>query len=240
MRKEIETLIFSKNRACQLELLLRSLNIPAVVLYTCDSEFERGYEKLIGMYPEVEFILQTDFKIQVMDFVRRGEYVLFLTDDDVMVEDFVEFDGFGDDVVSMSLALHPRFGNKWEWKEHHGSKWLVRLWGYPMSIGSCIFKSKDILPIIENDDVPNPNHLERILNANIPDKPFMMCADAMKIVNNAANQVQTEFHCNVSGVTAEELEELFLNGGRISLEDIKEKAKVAKSYRLVTEYKYEN
>ena len=65
------TLIFSKNRACQLELLLRSLNMPVSVLYTFDPEFAAGYLKLIKMYPQVNFIKQTNFKSQLIKFVKK-------------------------------------------------------------------------------------------------------------------------------------------------------------------------
>src|SRR3989344_6927504 len=88
MRSEISTIIFSKNRACQLELLLRSLNMPATVIYTYDQDFKTGYDKLIGMYPEVEFVWETDFKKQVIE--NLGEYTLFLVDDDVMIAPFEE------------------------------------------------------------------------------------------------------------------------------------------------------
>jgi hypothetical protein len=113
MCSEITTIIFSKNRACQLELLLRTLNLQSKVIYTYDEEFKSGYDKLILMYPNVEFILQTNFKQQVIE--NLGKYTLFLVDDDIMIESFDEncreFQEFKNDqnIICLSLRLTPYY-----------------------------------------------------------------------------------------------------------------------------------
>ena len=240
------TIIFSKNRACQLELLLRSLSIPSHVLYTYEPGFKAGYEKLIKMYPKVDFIKQTDFKRQLTEVVKHSDYILFLTDDDVMIAPFSEncpeFREFKDnrDVVSLSLGLSPKVaGKKWQWKDYRGN-YRLRMWGYPMSVDSCIFRAEDILPTIEANDITNPNQLETQLNLNIPNRPLMMCFTTPRIVNNSVNQVQTNFPAHTYGITTHELEEKFLKGERLSLEDIKQKAKDAKYYRIKEAYEYES
>ncbi len=243
---EINTIVFSKNRACQLELLLRSLSIPASVLYTYDPEFKKGYSTVIKMHPKFNFVKQDNFKLQLIKFVKESDYVLFLTDDDVMIEpfnqDFEEIKEFIKDtnVASLSLALSSKVaGKKWEWNKYRGN-YRLRMYGYPMSVDSCIFRSLDILPVIKKYDITNPNYLETYLNQNIPNRPKMMCFDTPKIINNSVNQVQSDFPAHTFGISTHELEKRFLKGERLSLEDIKEKAKTAKYYRLKEEYRYES
>lgn len=89
----ISTIIFSKNRACQLDLLLRSMeeNFNHVstnvrVLYTAtNSEFEMGYSKLIDKFPNVIWDEEADFERDTrwaLD--RASEYVCFFVDDNIV------------------------------------------------------------------------------------------------------------------------------------------------------------
>lgn len=248
MSSEIKTVIFSKNRACQLEVLLRSLNMPATVIYTYDPVFKSGYDKLIGIYPKVNFVLEFDFKKQVIE--NLGEYTLFLVDDDVMIKPFdencPELEEFktNQDIVGLSLRLAPYYedapkfqNNTWSWRG------LKHDWGYPMSVSAHIFRKQDILPIIVNGVFNTPNDLEVLLRKNPPNKPIMMCMDRPSIINVPANQVQTKYRQNRfknMGIPAEGINEKFLSGLRISLEDIVEKARYSKSCFLMIDYKYEN
>ena len=241
----LTSLIFSKNRACQLELLLRSLTIPASVLYTYDPAFEAGYKKLLNMYPKVKFIKQTNFKSQLIKVIKGSKYILFLPDDDVMIEPFSEdspeFREFRKDkeVATLSLGLSAGVaGKKWKWKQYRDN-YRLRMWGYPVSVDSCIFRKEDILPTIQSHDISNLNYLETYLNLNMPDRPFMMCFDAPRIINNSVNQVQKDFPSRTSGPSPEELEKRFLNGERLSLEDIKQKANNISHYRIKVPYAYE-
>ena len=242
----LTTLIFSKNRACQLELLLRSLAFSPTVLYTHTPKFRLGYQKLIKMYPKVRFIKQTNFKSQLTKIVKNSDYLLFLTDDDVLTAPFKqncpEFKEFkkNKEVLSLSLGLSSRVaGKKWEWQKYRGN-YRLRMWGYPMSVDSCIFRKEDILPPILANKMSNPNYLETVLNQNIPNRKLMMCLTSPIIINNSVNQVQHDFPAHTLGVSPEELEERFLKGERLSLEDIKEKAQNARSYRMKEAYKYES
>ena len=243
---DLKTIIFSKNRACQLELLLRSLTIPVTVLYTYDPQFKAGYEKVISMYPKATFVKQTNFKSQLIKFVNSCDYILFLTDDDATIKPLniinsPEFKEFTKDlqVASLSLGLSSSVaGKKWCWQDYRGN-YRLRMWGYPMSVDSCIFRTADILPTLKAHQIKNLNYVETELNLNIPDRPLMMCFNTPKIVNNSVNQVQTDFPAHNSGPSPEELEERFLKGERLSLEDIKKKAKNIQHYRIKEAYKFE-
>jgi|SRR3989344_6961277 len=252
MSSEITTIIFSKNRACQLELLLRSLNMPATVLYTYDPAFGSGYDKLIKMYPDVRFVFETAFKAQMVEYMGKysGEYVMFLVDDDVMIEPFKEYDPLfeefkkNQDIICLSLRLAPHYqgapafkNNTWEWRG------LKHDWGYPMSVSANIFRKRDILPTMSSGSFDMPNDLEVLLRKNPPRKPLMICADKPNIINVPANLVQTKYRPNRfknMGIPVEDINKKFLSGFRISLEDIVGKARSSKNCFLVTDYKYEN
>ena len=248
MRSEITTIIFSKNRACQLELLLRGLTLPATVLYTYDPEFKAGYEKLMGMYPDIKFVFEKSFKEKLLELLNSaGEYVMFLVDDDIMLdlftEDCPEFAEFkrNQDILCLSLRTAPYYkgapiivNNTWRWE---GAKWS---WGYPMSASSHVFRKKDILPILSGKDavldIPNDIEIELIALKTLG-KSLMMCFDKPKFISNLANQVQSKFGFRNLHIPVEELEKRFLEGGRLSLPYMKQCA--GKSRRVLMEAAYE-
>jgi hypothetical protein len=83
---ENQLIIFSKNRACQLHLLLESIEknsnnifdaIFIIFTYTNKDYFE-GYNKLILRFPNVSFIVEDDFYNNTMDRVNvEFEYTTF-------------------------------------------------------------------------------------------------------------------------------------------------------------------
>ena len=68
----IDTIIFSLDRALQLELLLRSIKIYdvsktlfiSIIYSSTDSDFETSYNELISNYPEYNWIKETKRKKQ--------------------------------------------------------------------------------------------------------------------------------------------------------------------------------
>lgn len=245
MLTEITTIIFSKNRACQLELLLRNFNMPAIVIYTYDPDFKLGYEKLIGMYPAIKFIKQTNFKEQVLE--NLGEYTMFEVDDTIMIDhydqgcsEFVELKT-NPDILCLSLRMAPDYrgapamdGNKWVWRG------LKHSWGYPMSASSTIFRKEDIVHTIEKSTLMEiPNDLEIALRRNPPNRPLMLCFDKPKLITNEANNVQTKYPTPNFGVDVRVLEQRFLGGERLSLEHIKTEALKAKWCFMRMDYKWE-
>lgn len=245
MRPEITTIIFSKNRACQLELLLRSMNISSTVIYTYENGFEAGYKKLIEMYPNVNFIHEKVFKDQLIQ--NLGEYTMFECDDDIMINSFEEncpeFVKFKNtpEILSLSLRLSPKYSgapvmlnNTWVWNG------LKHSWGYPMSATSHIFRKEDILPILVNSNIMIPNHIEVALRKTPPNKSLMLCFDSPKFINNLANQVQTQYVSNkLANIPIRELEQRFVDGERLSLDYIKEQAEKSKDCFLKIDYEWE-
>jgi len=121
--------IFSKNRACQLELLLRSMmdkfynkmeDPRVVVIYTHDDGFSDGYNKVIDAHRDhVHFVNE---KTSAQPFNRMvylfglndsHKYSMFLVDDDVFINsvsvDEKKLDAIfnNSDVVCHSLRMNP-------------------------------------------------------------------------------------------------------------------------------------
>ncbi len=105
----ITGLIFSKNRAMQLDCVLKSFflhcidskNIDLKVLYTTsDQVHEAQYKQISGSYRNVEFVKESEFKKDLLMLVASCDYILFLVDDNIFVCDF-----FLNDAVK-SLAIH--------------------------------------------------------------------------------------------------------------------------------------
>ena len=90
-----DILIWSKNRATQLELCLRSIKAkfkPAhkiIVQYTYDNnEYKKAYDIVSKKYPNVIFIKEDDFRNTLVKLINtfENEYCMFFTDDDVFVK----------------------------------------------------------------------------------------------------------------------------------------------------------
>ncbi len=90
----MDCLIWSKNRACQLDLLLRSIqiNFPILknihILYiSSNSLFRNGYKKLINKFPYVVFHKEKSFKQDNINIFNNfsSNYSLNFVDDDVLI-----------------------------------------------------------------------------------------------------------------------------------------------------------
>ena len=123
--QKLHFIIFSKNRACQLDLLLRSIEtffysleeIGISVLYTTtDIDFELGYEKLKTKFNWVEFHKEHreagSFKIQLLRLVQSNvPYLAFLVDDNFFKNNFALQDPVfqifenRNDILCLSLRL---------------------------------------------------------------------------------------------------------------------------------------
>ena len=107
---------------------------------------------------------------------------------------------------------------RWNWRNAGGD------WGYPMSVDGHIFRYDDIFPLVQQIEFENPNTFESKLDQNrINTRPLMTCYAESVVVNLPVNRVQNEYNNRVGekyGVSAEELNESFLAGKRVSLASI--------------------
>ncbi len=253
----LTVLIFSKNRACQLELLLRSLDIKVKqksvrVLYTCDPEYQAAYEKLKKLYPDVVFMPESDFRRQVIESIT-DDYLLFETDDDVMIdsfsEDCPEFRKFesNEDIMCLNLRMSrnydydflkdrqvsiPEFDDgTWEWRKYRHD------WGYPWNTSAHIFRKKDLLPVLETSEFSSPHSLEFSMR-RWQDKPLMIGFEKAKFIDIPVNAVSQNNQRIGNVVSTDFLNDKFMEGYRLALEPVIEAAKTTRSYFMPLDYEW--
>jgi|GEM_PF-1561645 len=188
-------LIFSKDRAMQLDATLRSFQshckdpeiIRLKVLYTTSSSVHQSqYNFLTKEYPSVDFVRENNFKNNLLSLLPFYKYVLFLVDDNIFVRDF----SLSDIMQSVeqnpqSLGFSLRLGRNTSYcyplnKEQCipdfqtvSHKVLKYNWataecdfGYPLEVSSSVYRLKDILPFIASLQFSNPNTLEAMMDNN--------------------------------------------------------------------------
>lgn len=247
----INIIVFSRDRACQLELFLRSMKLyfnefaqyRINVLYTYSNDkFREGYEKLFKIHSDknINYIKEIqNFKNHVILLLNpENPYTIFFVDDIIFKNPFTleskqfKLFTYKDEILTLSLRLHPNLtycyaarhrmdppnfesNNSYKWQGQSGD------YGYPMSLDGHFFRTKEISAITKVITFNNPNSYESILAGYPLNRPKMICFDESIIVNNPINKVQN-FNNNVHGnVTALFLNDKFLEGNIIDLEDFK-------------------
>ncbi len=216
------------------------------VIYTySNNEFEQGYEKLIEQFPEIKWIREVEFRNQTLNAIENSlfDYTCFFTDDDIIykkVEESEMVSKLEEDndtfCFSMRLGLNtnkcytmrcdnvimPDYEDekfiKWNWTVHYMD------FGYPLSVDGHIFRTKEIYKLSKKVMFQNPNTFEAALQmfSNYPRKTMWSYKES-RLVNSPSNVVQNvfpnregEFH----GISPKELNDEFLSGKQISLNDI--------------------
>lgn len=86
--------IFSKDRACQLDLLLRSIEDnfkeypPVTILYMATtSSHEEGYKKVIGMHPKYDWRKEVHFYNDTQEIFKgfKNEFMVNFVDDEIVI-----------------------------------------------------------------------------------------------------------------------------------------------------------
>lgn len=236
-------IVFSKDRACQLELFLRSMSeyfrefnsFKINILYTYSNEFfKNGYDKLINKYyTNINWIKENNFKNDLLSVINKNEkYTIFFVDDIIWKNYFSikdeEFKIFEQDerILTLSLRLHPNLTYCYTMNipltptKSKIWKWrgLAGDYGYPMSLDGHFFRTTEIINLLNILEYKNPNQLEALLAINPINKPLMLCYDKSIIFNNPINKVQTNNPNRHGNITAEYLNQEFLKGFIIDLE----------------------
>jgi putative sugar O-methyltransferase len=193
--KKIVSVLFSKDRAMQLDGTLKSFFLHCTdaalialkVLYTTSSPcHEDQYQRLQQDYHSVEFISETSFKSDLLSLLASTEQILFLVDDNIFIRPFLIAPlaaalSQQPDLLGCSLRLGknttycymlnkpqtlPSF-------EPTGNGLLKYDWtraecdfGYPLELSSSLYRTADLLPLLKQVDFMNPNTLEASMDAN--------------------------------------------------------------------------
>jgi predicted SAM-dependent methyltransferase/glycosyltransferase involved in cell wall biosynthesis len=244
--KELNTIIFSKNRACQLDALLRSIDYhwkdwkrstKITVIWTYKEEkYLEGYKKLIVEHPEINFINQKDkdFKSTLISTIDPTSlYSMFLVDDMMFINSFSldlpEVKAFKNnpEALCLSLRMHPNIRYCYMLSiplippEFSNGAWkwkgLPGDWGYVKSVDSHLFRTNDIIQAITNEHYTHPNDLEEALIRGIQDKPYAYCFQQSKTVNIPSNSVGNNMTNRRGNISEDFLNDQYLKGLKINI-----------------------
>ena len=184
-------MIFSKNRACQLDCLLRSLrdNLTGpfkrifIVYKATGNSFREGYQKLIAkrIHDNLHWIEEGSFKsdvLNVMQKIPNESYLMFLVDDNVFYRRFNVSpiaSIFGKRHLFISLRcsrdykddIQPKFLKtekylEWRWTFHSTPRGK---WNYPFSVDGNIYRKDLMCRLLKSLDFKAPNSFESALHS---------------------------------------------------------------------------
>ncbi len=218
----MNTIIFSKDRAMQLDALLQSMKqfaphlLPANVLLLATSCKHMGaYQQLMSEHSEQFYTFQTDFRSNLLNMVSyHQELTTFLVDDDVFFLPARE-------VVALPprTCFSYRLGVNITADFNSGSvpqRVGTGVFLYAYSLDGHVFQTDDIRPLLLQLPFRNPNELEAILVQRGPGLKVIYDVHSC-VVGIPHNLVQTAWTNRNMGGSAEDLLTRYLDGERINL-----------------------
>ncbi len=193
MNRKVCTIIFSKDRPAQLDLVLRSYghcckdpeNSDIYVLYKpTSSRFESLYRQCEREHPTVRMVREVDFAADVLNVVAAYEFVCFVVDDTIFIRPFSFASIIGIlDHNKKTIGASLRLGKNTSYcymldrnqaiPEMHpfgesglnGYEWIDAEcdFGYPLELSSSVYRVPDMLGLIQKKQFSNPNTMENCL-----------------------------------------------------------------------------
>lgn len=201
----IDALVFSKDRACQLDLLLRSIDrhAPDVyrslsVLYTASSaKLMRGYAVAFAEHAHVKFVLEHDFEAQTRKWLSLANGpVSFLVDDDVFYRD----------------AQPPE---RLPWSYRGGD------YDYPFSVDGNVYERDDAILALHDITFRNPTEMEAGAHALASRLPFRSVYNGRPcLVGVPANRVSVSSNMPHMDVDQRALNDAYLAGNRLLIPSV--------------------
>jgi hypothetical protein len=130
----LDCVIFSKDRACQLDLLLRSIELNfeevkdvCTILYKHTNEdYKTAYNKLKQKFPLYNWVEESDFKKDLINIFRsfKHEYCMTMVDDEVVVRNYkikpmIDIMSEYKNVLhTVSLRMQPNVNFTYTWNLH--------------------------------------------------------------------------------------------------------------------------
>lgn len=194
----IDTLAFSRDRACQLDLLLitaarHAPHLDITVLYTASAlPYEEGYA-ICRREHDVRWWSEANFEAQVREWLSfAGSPVAFLVDDDLFYRDAPE---------PPEIPFSYRPDEYW----------------YPLALDGCIYDNQTIQGLLDFG-FTDPNQLEAGLYERASRVPFSTLAGYGCLFGVPHNRVSKSPGAAEMGGDPTELNRRYLNGERISPE----------------------
>jgi len=225
MRNDIVTVIFSKDRPLQLDLTLttyekytthRNTKHEYVIYKASDERFEKTYKQVAKEHPNIKFIKETTFKVNLYECMKGKKYVLFIVDDCIFTKKYsMENVCSKLDICEGALGFSLRLGANTKYcyslnvdntipvmqfigEDVVGFSWKSSSlddFSYPLEVSSSIYRIQDIKPIIEGIHYSNPNQLEWVMYNYIPQlvrRPFLLSFEISVAFCNPINRIQVE------------------------------------------------
>jgi hypothetical protein len=240
----VRCIIFSKDRAMQLDACVRSIQQFArydgsiIVIYKATTPaFARGYE-LLDPGDRVRLVAESDdFGRDVMEAIDpEVPYTVFQVDDDVFFRRPPAVPVVPESFAALSLRLGentsycypmgqeqaiPDMVSKghllaWNWMRASGD------FSYPMSLDGHVFRTSRLVRMLSGQGFTNPSRLEEALTRRRFSAPPLMLSFPESCVVSLPVNIVTTTHSNRAGadpgLSAEALNSRFLAGERIDLE----------------------
>lgn len=243
----VTLVIYSRNRAMQLDGLLRSIERhaskvfdPIVILYRADPPFDSGYDLLPNLHKS-HFIKRTNIKQDTLS-ALAGDYSCFMPDDALLFRDVSnEVTSYlTDDILCFSLRLGrnttycypldkkqalPLVSDyspdkkviKWRWRGAEGD------FGYPFALDGHIFRTAGLVKVVESLEFEIPTDLEGQWQTTTlmgADAPNMASFELSRLVSVPANRIQNVNHNRNEGGSPLALHDLFMKGYRLDLDGL--------------------
>lgn len=193
----IDSIIFSKDRAMQLNAFLESYfekvdnQGKLYVLYTCSDKHRESYMQLQKIYADnnVDWIFETDFRKQLIDIIRNSNSrnIIFYVDDMIFTVDvdyakLEEIDcqkyvlalsrgkNLTYSTVLNSIQKLPELSRYDDNLYEFSWKEIPYLsdWSYPTGVSAYMYDRKELINILENVDFKAPNSLEAAICEFMP------------------------------------------------------------------------
>ena len=252
--KRISAVVFSKDRALQLKAVFDSFFarcqdselVEMTVLYKCTDIFHQNqYNTLQSQYSQVRFLPETNFRLQLIELMRQREYVLFIVDDIMFVQDFnvsKVLSAIEANPRSIGFSLRLGLNNtycymksrdqrvpqcerlaegvlKYQWKPEECD------FGYPLEVSTSIYRSNHMYNLFSQIDFKNPNTLESMMDCckqAFNEFPELLMYEKSPSFGNPVNLVQTVKQDNKyakdMSYSTQNLLELFEKGYSIDVE----------------------
>jgi len=246
----LDLLVLSKDRACQLDGLLRSirayLTIPhrVHVLYTSSNlAFERGYDRVRRWHPGIHWVEEGGaFRptyLALIESIAAGpsRYLMPVMDDMIFLRPFtahalLELLDRDDKVLAVSLRLGENITYCYVRNIpttppdfSNGHRWAWRTassgyWNYPMSVDANVYRTGEFSSCVRALPVDRAEVVEACLADRPIDRPDLVCEATPTVVNLAVNRVQDTFKNRHGEITAAALNGAFLSGFAMDLRPI--------------------
>jgi hypothetical protein len=236
----VHCIVFSRDRAMQLDAFLQSVQAHASasytrisVLYKTTSDRHRvAYGVLIDQSAGIAWLEESSFTDDLRSLVGPDEFTVFHTDDDVFFRTFPPPELHEDEVCfSLRLGLNVTYSYpldisegvagastlngrvRWEWRTQGAGSF-----GYPLALNGHVFRTADVQRWLEQTSYANPNELEAALQEMDEGLPQMMASFEHSVVASVPLNVVNDVYDNRAewSYGVEELNERFLLGERVA------------------------